>query len=307
MNSKNLIYVLTVAEERSFSKAAKKLYVAQPSLSQRIHSIEEEIGAKLFDRSTVPLTLTYAGERYVTAAKELLNIEKNLQLEIDDIGENKQGRITLGISSLWGQWILPIVFPEFKKKFPNMELEIFEGTFEKLNISLMEGKTDLIVSSQLEPQQPLIYIHVLEDELLLASPSPVSIIHPTYSGVNSLPTVNLQKLSTQDFILLTPEQGLRKTTDQIFKWYGINPNIILETKNIQTALKLTAKGIGHTIILESNIKYFTLENDVSYYRFDRGNFKHKMYICYRKNSYLSKALIELINIIIQAFSTPPIE
>ena len=96
MTSRELEYIKTVADEKSISSAARKLYIAQPSLSQSLQRIEENLGAKLFNRTPSGLTLTYAGERCYQMACQVLKIYSDFEAEISDINQLKTGRIVMG-------------------------------------------------------------------------------------------------------------------------------------------------------------------------------------------------------------------
>lgn len=97
MNIKHAQYMLTVLKEGSITAAAKKLYISQPSLSQMIKLVENTLGTPIFNRTTDPITLTYAGEKYIEAAKKILTINANLIKEIDEINHEEHGTIKLGI------------------------------------------------------------------------------------------------------------------------------------------------------------------------------------------------------------------
>lgn len=98
MNEKHMQYVLTVLKEGSFTNAAKKLYVSQPSLSQIIKTAESNLGAPIFDRSTDPITLTPAGQLYVEAARQVTTISTNLRKQVEELSKEEFGTICLGIS-----------------------------------------------------------------------------------------------------------------------------------------------------------------------------------------------------------------
>lgn len=91
MNSRHAEYIMTILKEGSFTAAAKKLYLSQPSLSQIVKSAEHSLGMPIFDRTTVPLTLTAAGELYIRAAQQIAQITENLDREIQELQEKKQG------------------------------------------------------------------------------------------------------------------------------------------------------------------------------------------------------------------------
>ena len=102
MTSRELEYIKTVADEKSISSAARKLYIAQPSLSQSLQRIEENLGAKLFNRTPSGLTLTYAGERCYQMACQVLKIYSDFEAEISDINQLKTGRIVMGTTNRRG-------------------------------------------------------------------------------------------------------------------------------------------------------------------------------------------------------------
>lgn len=111
MTSRELEYIKTVADEKSISSAARKLYIAQPSLSQSLQRIEENLGAKLFNRTPSGLTLTYAGERCYQMACQVLKIYSDFEAEISDINQLKTGRIVMGTTNHLGTVILPEILP----------------------------------------------------------------------------------------------------------------------------------------------------------------------------------------------------
>ena len=118
MTTRELLYVKTIAEEKSISKAAKRLYIAQPSLSQSLQKLEEQLGVALFHRTSSGLTLTYAGERYYHMASQVLKIYENFEIEISDINNLKTGKIRLGITNHLGALTLPQTLKQFHDLFP---------------------------------------------------------------------------------------------------------------------------------------------------------------------------------------------
>lgn len=121
MNPKHAQYMLTVYQEGSITSAAKKLYVSQPSLSQMIKLVESNLGTPIFNRSTDPLTLTYAGEKYIEAAQKILAINSNLEREIEEIKDEEHGKIRLGIPVQRGLKVLPAVLPRFYQDYPYVD------------------------------------------------------------------------------------------------------------------------------------------------------------------------------------------
>ena len=97
MDFREMLYITAVADCRSVTAAAKRLYISQPSLSYIISKVEQDVGVKLFERRTYPLTLTYAGEKYVDTARKILLLNDNLRKELADIGMGEKGKISLGM------------------------------------------------------------------------------------------------------------------------------------------------------------------------------------------------------------------
>ena len=130
---KGMDYVYMVYKEQSFSKAAKKLFISQPSLSATIKRIELKIGYPIFDRSTKPLTLTECGKKYIKSVEEMLFIESEFYNFVNDWGELKIGELILGGSSLFSSWVLPPLMGE-------------ESTAE-LASYLQNGRIDLMIDN----------------------------------------------------------------------------------------------------------------------------------------------------------------
>lgn len=145
INFLNMKYFLVVAEARSFSAAAKQLYISQQTLSAHIAQIEEEIGTQLFER-TRPLTLTPAGERFHRGATEMLFLNAQMERELQDIVDPMRNSFRLGISHAYARALLPQLLREFYKKYPKVDLQIFEMGYTEMDEALAAGKVDLIIT-----------------------------------------------------------------------------------------------------------------------------------------------------------------
>ena len=143
MNVRQAQYLIAVHEEGSISGAAKRLFITQPALSQTIQMVEKEIGARVFDRTTTPISLTCAGERYIASARKLVSLEQNLHREIEEIRQETSGRLRVGISTLRSMAILPRVLPRFFHLYPTVELELEETGSSSMEQLVLGGKVDL--------------------------------------------------------------------------------------------------------------------------------------------------------------------
>jgi len=313
MHDWNLQYVLTVAEERSISKAARKLYASQPALSLSIQKLEKELGVLLFDRTTLPLRLTYAGERFVATASQIVDLEAQLLREIEDINNCSKGRLVLGISRLRGKSVLPTVLPVYKERFPGIDIVLMEQTSSPLEELAISQKTDLTITNLPLRHNQLEYTPICMDEILVAVPDkylPTQFDRRKYrSPNNTAPEVDLYPFKDSPFILLKPGMRIRQVSEGLFKDEDIKPNIILDSENIETLFELAVKGMGVTLIHQSFIPRtskgtFTKEHlPVSFLRLKNPKAKTVLVAAYLKERYLSKAAREFIILTKQLLSS----
>lgn len=287
MEIRQLKYMLMVAEEKSFSKAAEKLYIAQPHLSQYIQKIEKQIGVKLFDRTCTPLKLTYAGEEFAKRARQILQLDKNLLQQMEDLTEERGGRLSLGISPVRGAYILPIVLPTFKKIFPQVNLTLYEGTSAELEKWMNKGVTDLTILSLPIKNDEFSYEILLKENFLVVVPPMHHFADHSNDNSNPLP-LKLSELEKEPFILLQKGQALRRIADNLFLQAGYRPNIVLETKSYETAHALASIGIGFTF--STMTLYQTYCNEKTPVKIFTADpfFTRTLSIAYRKGKYLTK-------------------
>lgn len=282
INPRTLKYVLTVAEEKSFSRAAEKLYISQPSLSQHISRAERMYGVQFFNRDVIPLTLTYAGERFIAAAQNFFLLEEQLSREMEDIGQNKSGRLVIGVSTTRGPYIIPRLFAAFKKEYPGIELVLKEGSADYQLELVRKGKIDFAFvgygSSEFES------ICLEDNRLLLAVPSDHPVIREHLQGAD---TADLRLFRDEAFILLHPGQAMRNITDKIFRDYEITPIIAYETRSFDMAYRMTCDRLGITFVT-SEIR--PSSKAITFFDLDRGIYPYPLLLVFRKNLYLSKPM-----------------
>ena len=252
MTQKELIYVKTIADEKSISKAAKSLFIAQPSLSQAIARIEETLGTPLFNRTSTGLTLTYAGERYYHMAAQILKMYEDFEIEISDINNLKTGRIHFGTTNHLGTLVLPRILPRFYEICPYIELSIVEDNSQALDQKLLARKLDFtIIHAPKDDLSPLIDYEILTHDpfvVVLAPDHPLlakAIKKPGYDH----PVLDLKMLKNEPLIMLHKEQRIRQVCDSFLLAAGIRqPDIRLTLKNYDTAQQLAAQGLGITFV-----------------------------------------------------------
>lgn len=236
MELRQLRYVLAVAEEHSFSRAAERLHLAQPSLSQQIAKLEKEWGVILFHRHASGVEVTDAGERFVQVARTLLDQAEGLEREMRSFASGEAGKLLVGSLPITGAYVLPKVIPDFTKQFPGVELQLIEDTSSHLEELLIRGKLDLSLLTMPIQEQSLQSMPAIHEEIYLALPPN----HPL-AGEEE---VDLALLSQQSFILLKEGQGFRNISLMLCEQAGFTPRIVFESSNIQTVQSLVAAGMG---------------------------------------------------------------
>jgi DNA-binding transcriptional LysR family regulator len=291
MDFRQLQYMLKVAEERSFSKAAQKLYIAQPSLSQYIQKLEQQLGVLLFDRSITPLRLTYAGELYIETAKKMLDLKDQLSQQMEDIANFKKGRLTIGLSSFRTTYIIPMVLPLFHESFPGIEVILLEGTSSEIESLAIKGATDISIMTLPINEGLFSYEAVLTEEILVAIPPN----HPRFASYKHN-KINLYELRDEPFILLKQNQKLHHIAANLCKQSGFKPKVILESESIEAAHALTTAGMGITFVPDTLTHFHKIIKPPLYFSINELTPIRQVVVGYRKGRYLSKAANEFIEI-----------
>ncbi len=295
MTSRELLYVKTVADEKNISKAAKKLFVAQPSLSQSISRIEDTIGVKLFVRGSNGLHLTYAGERYYQMACQILKIYDNFEAEITDINDLRVGRIYFGITNHLGAIVLPHILPEFQQLCPNITWDVFEGSTEPQESRLVSGDLDFsIMHAPAEDNEanPSLNYEILTDHpfvIAMSKDNPLVKQAVPAEGYD-YPVLDVELLRDEPLLTLFKEQRIRHVTDAVLKKAGITPKIRLQTRNYMTTERLAALNMGYTMLPSDYVNQNRFQNPPVYLSIDKKyNAYWSLCIATLKDAYLSKA------------------
>lgn len=271
MTSKELLYVTTIAQEASISRAAQKLYMTQPALSHCLSGIERELGQPLFRRGSRGLTLTYAGERYCRTAREILKMYGDMEQELDEMGELRRGRVNAGMTRFLATGILPGILPEFKRSYPGIEFILHEEVSAQLFRLLLEQQLDFAVmnlsSEELEEPDSAFQYHALgSDPFVIAAPEgdPVArLARPDPRG--GLPVLDPVHLAGKPFILVSPGQRIRRVTDRVLAQAGVTPEVALTSTSFETARRVACAGLGVTLIPRGYASLFSDGRGASYF------------------------------------------
>jgi len=310
MNTRQLQYVLAVAEERSFTKAANKLLIAQPSLSQYISKLEQDLGHELFDRSETPLVPTAAGQIYVEAARRILDLEIQTEKRLRNMNDEQYGRLVIGTVAHRGQCILPAASKQFFDKYPNYEVIIHE-LMNKPIVKLMDNdELDICITTLPIDVCKYGYVNVRKEEgLLLAIPEKFP-INNTLSKVHDdsgspYPSIDLSELRGEPFVL-TEETSLTYKLAYDLCWHaGFRPKVVLRCATSELCRRIATKGVGITILPAIVLEYTDNSKGLILYRLNYEYEKQTTVAIYRKNSRLSNAAKYFLDIMGSATPSDP--
>lgn len=292
MNMKQALYFKTIAQYGTITAAAKQLYISQPSLSQTLRQIEDEVGTPLFDRSTSPFHLTYAGERYLKAVEAMLDIETRLKEEIESIRRDDGGRLRLGISVTRAMQVLPEVIPIFTKAYPNVTIELTEAASASLEGLLQKGQIDLALAA-LEANEANIAYELIEKEsigILAGKDSQLAQLVP--SGT----PISLEMVEKEAFVSLDTSHSSRIIQDRLFRRYNIRPKILLETSSLEVARRVALKSGACMVLPDVYADEFVFNSGGAFYPLkDYENHRH-FYACYRNDENTKKYIRDFVSI-----------
>lgn len=292
MNMKQALYFKTIAQYGTITAAAKQLYISQPSLSQTLRQIEDEVGTPLFDRSTSPFHLTYAGERYLKAVEAMLDIETRLKEEIESIRRDDGGRLRLGISVTRAMQVLPDVIPIFTKAYPNVTIELTEAASASLEGLLQKGQIDLALAA-LEANEANIAYELIEKEsigILAGKDSQLAQLVP--SGT----PINLEMVEKEAFVSLDTSHSSRIIQNRLFRRYNIRPKILLETSSLEVARRVALKSGACMVLPDVYADEFVFNSGGAFYPLkDYENHRH-FYACYRNDENTKKYIRDFVSI-----------
>ncbi|MFB9275211.1 LysR family transcriptional regulator [Cohnella cellulosilytica] len=284
MEFRQLHYAIQIANERNFSRAAEKLHIAQPSLSQQLSKLEKELGVLLFKRSTNSVELTHAGDVFVKKAQQIIDMTDQLRREMEDIADMRKGRLVVGSLPMTGAHVLPHVLPAFREAYPNIEIVLIEETTRQLEQLTASGGTDVSLLSLPLVEPSLAYLPVIEEGICLAVPPDHPLAQPQYRDKE----ISVALLKDEPFVLLKKGQGFRLIAHDLCAAAGFDPRVVFESANIDTVQALVAAGMG-VAFLPKMVTRSDWQGPAPVYLKLEGSPTRTLVIAYRKGRYLSNA------------------
>ena len=299
-------YVYEVYRQRSFTKAAQALYIAQPSLSQMVRKAEARIGAPIFDRSTSPIGVTELGRAYIRAAEQVLQIEADLQQYLDDTEKCLTGALTLGGTTFFTSYVLPPLVSAYSERYPGVELRLHEAHTGQLKQELQEGTLDFALDNTL--LDPAIYeaVEIQTEQVILAVPRALPVNEKAAAFRLSAkelpqagaPCVPLELFADTPFLLLKEGNDTRRRAEQLCAQAGFEPKIRLALDQQLAAYNLASYGLGAAFISDTLALSAPPDERLVYYRIDSPDVERSIRLFYKRTRVLTapmRALLDMLD------------
>ncbi|HDR2624648.1 TPA: LysR substrate-binding domain-containing protein [Enterobacter cancerogenus] len=284
-------HFITVAEELHMHRAAERLNMAQPALSQQIKSLETQLGVTLFSRANRRLTLTPAGEAFLTKARLAIAMTEQAVLDARQTARGEQGILNLGcVSSAMFEAKLPAVLRHFHARWPNVTLSMTTGNVQNLYASIQRNDLDVAIVRAPLPALPddLQSIHFAGEKSILALYSE----HPLATSA----ALTLASLKGEKWIALRDPQGmgLEQYFNDVCAGAGIQPSVVQQASDVPTVVSLVSAGFG-IALLPASARTLRVENVVYIDILDRIKESELTLICHRfiRSEVLKKFLTTL--------------
>ena len=294
MDTKQIEYILKIAEENNITKAAEKLFITQSALNQQLLKLEKELGTPLFHRSRANWRLTEAGEIYIEGAKTALQIKNTIYNKIYDVVSARKGHLTIGLTPGRGLRMFTAIYPELHRNYPNLDVRPIEMRVRAQQEAIAKGEVDVGLMTLRSIDRTIdTYYPLKKEELVLMIPAAHPLAEKAAAPGEPLATMDLTALRYEPFVLMDKSSTLRSACDTLFEKAGFVPNILFETNNtggiaamVQSTLCCGIIPRYYTLGLGDGVACFSLPERPAW----------EIAICCQKHGYLNSGAREFIRL-----------
>ncbi|MDO4168786.1 MAG: LysR family transcriptional regulator [Lachnospiraceae bacterium] len=294
-------YIYEVYKAGSFSKAAKRLYMTQPALSIAVKKTEEKLGTPLFERGTSPLRLTDSGKKYILTIQKIYEMEAELKDELQKMEQARTGKIVIGAASVCMTYLMPEVLELFSQKYPGIEVEVREESFDVLKNMIRDDEIDLIMETDWY-EDDLASERLFQNYVLLAVPKQLITNKALLEKGMTAKQIkrdefllpDAEKITLDDvidipFLTLQPRNEIYMRSTMIFHYYGKSPKTKMTFNQQNTAYQFARRGFGAALVSDTVVRYADEDENILFYQFDYLMPERWISIGYKKRKYQTKA------------------
>lgn len=295
-------YILEVAKCGGITKAAKNLYITPSALSKFVLATERELQISLFAREGKKFVLTYAGKRYVEMLEKLNSYQMEIDNEMQRLASMYMGRLRIGFQMSLADIVINQVLPEFQKLYPSMQIMLEEGSSTELFQLLGTHQLDVVLSLTKDTNPDFSYINIKEGNIVLVIPKNDPLVNGAIEKEGfSYPWISLEKCKGKRCVVLSPRQGFRQLTDQLYAKMGMELNQNVQVKRTKSALLCVSNNMGITLNCDLFVKYHKYEERVDLLSFGDEEIKNNLSLVYQNNSMVLKEITAFSKICEQFF------
>lgn len=314
MTSQQIQCIIALVEEGSFSGAARRLFVTQPSISQLIKNMENQIGAPMFDRSSSPIKLTLIGEAYYDAAKKTEAINRELHNRVSEINGLEMGTLRIGTSPFRASCMLPRSISYFKQRYPGIQINIISDNINNLKEQLIDGAIDICIENDMFQDQAFAteflstenyYLAVAKEsewnkgkeDIVLTVDDILSDSERLY---NDDAVVSAAQLKQLNYVMLDAKSEYSDKTVDILNRLSIETEgEPLMAANHETKFHWINSNLGAGFVPDTLIRFGNFTDHPLYYRVKLpkrsvGLCQDQIVVAYCKNHFMSRAAKEYI-------------
>jgi DNA-binding transcriptional LysR family regulator len=233
------------AKNLNFTAAAGELFITQPAVTSQIKSFEEFCSLKLFKKRGRRIYLTDEGKSLYAHAAKIFKYEKEIEHIIDDMRELKRGILSLGTTKAYARYFMPLMITTFHKNYPNIKIQLNEGSSLEMIHSLLDFKIEVAVIARTEDNPEVHFFPFSREEM--------AVIVSTDHYLNRKKVVTFKDLSAEPFIMKEKGSGTRKLVEELFAAEQCTPDILMETSNTEFIKQLVQRGEGVSFVVREAV------------------------------------------------------
>jgi len=280
MDIHHLKYFIEVARQKSFSKAAATAHVSQSAISKMIKDLEIDLGVSLFNRNSKSVQLTDAGVIFLGQAQQVVSMFNNLTTEFENEFKLEKGRILIGLPPITEATVFAQLLGEFRKKYPQIDIELYEHGSKNVELRVQEGTLDIGVVCSIP--DATVY------ESFSLTNDPLKVIIHLDNPLSRLPEIDLKDLSNESFVIYRDDFSLHDEIIDHCKIVGFQPRIIFETSQRELMVQTVAANLG-IAFLPSKLCAELSSKSITSVALARPQIWHQMSVIWKKGRYLSHA------------------
>lgn len=286
MNFRKLRIFYETAINLNMTKVAKSLYISQPSVSQAIQELEEELGVKVFDRIGKRLSLTYEGEVYFNYVRRILNLYDEGIENIKKINNKEQGRIVIGASTTIGIYMLPDIIKDFVSVNKGVEISLIIENTKNIEKMILQNKIDFAFVEGKVHSEEIIYKKIWEDELVFIEPYEHEWTNKTF--------IKKEDVSKEKFIMREKGSGTREIVESYLKDKGIEYEVFMELGSTEAIKRSVEAGLGIGCVSNQCIGEEIKSKKISKITFNEEKIKRNLLLVVHKDKFISNNMREFI-------------